>query len=88
MRHEARARVYTRDAPAGYFDTPKSKHTQVKTQQRALFSLTAVLLHAAGLAGPASVIKPTQQRQTKPNLKHIEADEAWPECLLPPGFQG
>lgn len=62
VRHEARARVYTRDAPAGYFDTPKSKHTQVKTQQRALFSLTAVLLHAAGLAGPASVIKPTQQR--------------------------
>ena len=37
----------------------KSQSTHDKTQQS---SLTAVLLLAAGLAGPASVIKPTQQR--------------------------
>ena len=59
VRHEARARVDTRDAPAGPLDPKVKAHTTRRSRE---LSLTAVLLHAAGLAGPASVIKPTQQR--------------------------
>lgn len=57
VRHEARARVYTRDAPAGPLDAKVKARATGRSRE---LSLTAVLLHAAGLAGPASVIKPTQ----------------------------
>lgn len=47
----------------------KSQSTPTASQHS---SLTAVLCTRRSLAGPASVIKPTQHRCTKPNLKHVD----------------
>jgi hypothetical protein len=63
LRHEARARVRTRDASAGYLDQ-KSTHAQ----RHAESCLTAVLCTQRSLAGPASVIKPTQHSWSKQTL--------------------
>lgn len=57
VRHEARARVHTRHAPAGPLDAKVKARATRRSRE---LSLTAVLLHAAGLAGLASLIKPTQ----------------------------
>jgi hypothetical protein len=67
VRHEARARVRTRDASAGYLDQ-KSTHAR----RHAESCLTAVLCTQRSLAGPASVIKPIQHSWSKANLKLID----------------
>jgi hypothetical protein len=54
----------------------KSQSTHESTQ---LSCFTAVLCVRRSLAGPSSVIKPTQRRRARANLKHIDGDEAWPE---------
>lgn len=60
VRHEARAKVHTRDASAGHLEPEDEAHTTIIRSRE--LSLTALLWHAAGLAGPTAVIKPTQQR--------------------------
>jgi hypothetical protein len=88
VRHEARARVRTRDASAGYLDQ-KSTHAR----RHAESCLTAVLRTQRSLAGPASVIKPIQHSWSKANFKLIDGPRGlaggafWPPCVSTSGFE-
>lgn len=90
VHHEARARVYTIPLHLGPRAlSTKSKHTQLGhaagPHRRSLRSSAT----QRSLAGPASLVKPKQQRWTNPNLKHVDGRQSLgPRHVLPPCVSG